>query len=53
VQYGSDGAEKGSAGLGLSIVKEIVEAHGGRIFVESNNSHGSKFIVEIPAAVES
>ncbi len=53
VQYGSDGVEKGSAGLGLSIVKEIVEAHGGRIFVESNNSHGSKFIVEIPAAVES
>lgn len=53
VQYGSDGFEKGSAGLGLSIVKEIVEAHGGRIFVESNNSHGSKFIVEIPAAVES
>ena len=53
VQYGSDGAEKGSAGLGLSIVKEIVEAHGGRIFVESNNSHGSKFIVDIPAAIES
>jgi len=52
VQYSSDGFEKGSAGLGLSIVKEIVEAHGGRIFVESNNSHGSKFIVEIPAAVE-
>jgi NtrC-family two-component system sensor histidine kinase KinB len=52
VQYGSDGFEKGSAGLGLSIVKEIVEAHGGRIFVESNNSHGSKFIVEIPAAVQ-
>jgi len=50
VQYGSDGAEKGSAGLGLSIVKEIVEAHGGRIFVESNNSHGSKFIVDIPVA---
>jgi NtrC-family two-component system sensor histidine kinase KinB len=52
VQYGSDGFEKGSAGLGLSIVKEIVEAHGGRIFVESNNLHGSKFIVEIPAAAE-
>jgi len=52
VQYGSDGLEKGSAGLGLSIVKEIVEAHGGRIFVESANSHGSRFIVEIPAAQE-
>ena len=51
-QYGSDGLEKGSAGLGLSIVKEIVEAHGGRIFVENANSHGSRFIVEIPAARE-
>lgn len=50
VQYGQDGIEKGSAGLGLSIVKEIVEAHGGRIFLENGSAKGSRFIVEIPSA---
>jgi NtrC-family two-component system sensor histidine kinase KinB len=34
-------------GLGLAIAKEIVEAHGGRIFVESSDG-GSRFSVELP-----
>ncbi len=51
-QYGANEIEKGSAGLGLAIVKDIVEAHGGRIYVESNNGQGSRFIVELPAAME-
>lgn len=48
-QYGADGAEKGAAGLGLAIAKDIVQAHHGRIFVESPEGGGSRFIVELPA----
>ena len=50
-QYGANGSARGSAGLGLSIVKDIVEAHGGRIFIESSNGHGARFIVQLPAAL--
>lgn len=34
-------------GLGLTIVKEIVELHGGRIYVESEVGRGSKFVVTL------
>jgi signal transduction histidine kinase len=40
--------ELGGAGLGLSIVRWIVEVHGGKISIDSGLGRGSKFIVELP-----
>ncbi len=39
-------------GLGLNLVKKIVEAHGGKVSVESTMGSGSKFTIELPQAPE-
>jgi len=39
----------GGSGLGLPTTTKIVEAHGGRIGVQSEVGHGTQFTVELPA----
>ena len=44
---------RGGCGLGLALVHHIVEAHGGRVDIESQFGRGSTFTVSIPIAVSS
>jgi heavy metal sensor kinase len=49
---GSRSRDQGGAGLGLSIVKSICDAHGARVEVSSTPGHGSHFRVRQPLAAE-
>jgi two-component system sensor histidine kinase BaeS len=42
--------DENASGLGLAIAKAIVEAHGGRLVVESTLGQGTTFFVELPVA---
>ncbi len=43
--------ESGGMGIGLAVVKAIIEAHGAKIYAESKEGQGSTFIVKFPLAV--
>ena len=47
---GPDASGKGGTGLGLSMCREIVEAHRGRIRVESTVGKGTAFTIKLPTA---
>ena len=38
----------GGVGLGLSIAKGFAEAHNGKLWVENNQPHGARFIMQLP-----
>lgn len=47
---GPDATGKGGTGVGLSSCKEIIDAHSGRIRVESSLGKGTAFIIRLPIA---
>ena len=44
-----DDQNSGGSGLGLAICREIVTAHGGRIWADEPKGGGARFVVQIPA----
>ncbi|MEZ0329108.1 MAG: HAMP domain-containing sensor histidine kinase [Dissulfuribacterales bacterium] len=45
----ASGPQPAGSGLGLAIAKEVITAHGGRIYVENEgNAGGSTFVIELP-----
>ncbi|NMB60161.1 MAG: hypothetical protein GYA12_13400, partial [Chloroflexi bacterium] len=51
VRLQAENAPKG-LGLGLAFCRLAVEAHGGKIWVESNRGQGSRFVMTLPLAKE-
>ncbi len=45
-----EGREQGRSGLGLTIVRQIAEAHGGEVKLASQVDHGAAFAVWLPAS---
>jgi signal transduction histidine kinase len=47
---GSSRRKYGGVGLGLALVKELVESHGGRVSLESELDRGSTFTITLPSS---
>jgi two-component system sensor histidine kinase KdpD len=49
--YRGDGRKTGGLGLGLSIARGFVEAHGGELTAENRDGGGARFIISLPVRV--
>jgi two-component system sensor histidine kinase KdpD len=49
--YRGDGRKTGGLGLGLSIARGFVEAHGGKLTAENRDGGGARFIMHLPVRV--
>lgn len=47
---GKDTAGARGSGLGLALVKSVVHAHGGQVYVQSELGKGSRFVIELPVS---
>jgi len=52
-ERGVGAARASGLGLGLYIVKKIIDAHGGSVRVESDRGRGARFVVELPRGARS
>jgi len=48
---GSAGRARSGSGIGLAVVKELVDAHGGTVGLECPAAGGARFIVRLPVSV--
>jgi two-component system, OmpR family, sensor histidine kinase KdpD len=51
--YRGDGRKTGGLGLGLSIARGFVEAHGGKLTAENRDGGGARFTISLPVRVTS
>jgi signal transduction histidine kinase len=42
--------QSGGTGLGLYLVRTLIDAYGGAVWVEDNDPEGAVFVVELPIA---
>ncbi len=49
--YRGDNRKTGGLGLGLSIARGLIEAHGGRLTAENRDGGGARFVIRLPVRV--